>query len=66
MPKTQSFVQSKFQVSNRRTSDSLPVRVITIESDAQPGSIEFELAVNAAVVAAKIAEQKELESLGGT
>ena len=61
MPKTNSIVQSKFQVNNNRVSDFLPVRVITIDSDAKLGTNAFDDAVQKAATEMKMKEQKEME-----
>jgi hypothetical protein len=60
-PKTSmKLIPSKFQTRGQST-DGLPVRVITVDSDAKLGTNKFDDDVNKAAVAAKMKEQEALE-----
>jgi hypothetical protein len=57
------LIPSKFAQSTSRSSGSLPVRTIEVDEIAPLGSNAFEESVRLACVAAKFAEQEELEKI---
>jgi hypothetical protein len=59
-PKTATF-KPAFQVNNKRGTDLMPIKVLTVDSDAKPGSREWELAVERAAAEMKRHDQMELE-----
>jgi hypothetical protein len=57
------LVTSKFALNTNRGSDTMSVRIVEVDTDALLGTNAYDFAVSAACIAAKRAEQEELEKI---
>ncbi len=60
-----SLVTSKFSLSTSRAMDLPPIRVLTVDSNADEFTNAYDEAVRVACFKVKLAEQRQLEEIYG-